>query len=628
MLQAIRDKVTGWIAYGIIFLITIPFALWGVNSYLGGGEVLPAATVDGEDISPQQFDQAYNNYRQRLMQLFGGSIPEALGNETVLRTQVLDQLVEEAALRQYIEKHHYRIGDEALARSIRGMEQFRRDGKFDPEVYAAQVRSMGLTPLAFEQRLRLADSMDQFHNGLRETAFVTPSEMKQYAELKNQKRKIRSLRYRLDPASVKIESSEIEQYFLAHSDRYRTPEQVRINYIELSLDSIKKNIVVSEEDLRARYQDRRESYTTPEFRKASHILIKVDDTTDEAAALAKISKIRERIEKGESFDALATEYSEDPVSAAKGGSLGKVGKGDMVPAFEAALFSLPVGEVSEPVRTQFGWHLILVQSKSGGETKPFASVKSMLADEIKTERAEVQIYDYTESLANIAYEQPNSLQPAAQQFGFSVQTSDWFDRSSGTGIAADAKVRQQAFSDEILEQGLNSEAIELSGQRVVFIRVNDRRPPQAQTLEQVRDQVKSELVKQKLSEGSLKAGTEALQKLKSGAALEDVASEWSAPIKDLGFIERNQAQIDPLVLRRSFTMPRPNQGVVYDGLSVGSGEYAIIELSAVISNSDKLDKDTVDKLEQAQGEAEYQSALKYLGSRAEVVKTPLDQIQF
>ena len=626
MLQAIRDKVTGWIAYGIILLISIPFALWGVNSYLGGGEVAPAATVNGEEISLQTFDRAYSNYRQRLAQLFGGSIPESIGSESALRAEVLNQLVEETALRQYIENQNYRIGDAALGRIISDMDEFKRDGKFDPEIYEAQLRSIGLSPLAFEQQLRLRGSMEQLQNGIRATAFVTPLDRKNFSSMKNQTRKIRSLSYRVDAQSLEIGDNEVEQYFLANTGRYNTPERLRIDYIELSLESIKQNIEISEEDLEVRYQENLATYSNPEFREASHILITTSDEVEDAAALAKIKAIRDRIVAGESFVELARELSEDPVSAADGGSLGEVGRGDMVPTFESALYSLQSDELSEPVKTAFGWHLIKVGSISGGEVRSYDSVKSALSDEIKSELAEVQIYELLERLANVAYEQPDSLLPAADQLDLTVLTSTWFDRSAGTGIAADARVRQLAFSDEILEQGLNSEAVELGNDRVVFIRLNERKPAQAQPLEVVQQQVRAELVNQKMSEVSLKAGTQALAGLESGETLDDLALEWSTEIADHGFVERNQSEVSPAILSRSFSMSKPVQGLVYDGLSLGRGEYVIIELSAVMSSDAEPEQDSIDNLLQSKGGAEYQSALNYLGARAEVVRTPLDEI--
>jgi len=626
MLQAIRDKVTGWIAYGIIFLISVPFALWGVNSYLGGGEVPPAATVNGEEITQPALDRAYANYRQRLAQLFGGSIPETLGSELMLREQVLGQLVEEAALRQYTQKQRYRIGDEELNSVIRGMDVFQRDGQFDTDTYQAQLRSLGYSPPGFEEELRRSGAMEQLQSGILATAFTTPVLEKQFTDLKNQSRKIRSLAYSVDKTAIQPDADEIEQHYLSHTDRYRTAEEVRIDYIELSLDGIKQGIEVSADDVYARYQENKATYTSEEIRDTSHILITVNGDEDAAPALARITEIRERIVNGESFADLARELSEDPGSASEGGSLGEVERGVMVPTFEAALFSMEVDQLSQPVKTPFGWHLIKLDSISGGEIQSFETVKSTLLDEIRTQLAEGQIYDLVENVANIVYEQSDSLLAAAEQLDLTVQTSDWFDRLSGQGIAVEPKVRQMAFSAEVLQQGLNSEAIELDNERVVFIRLNQLRPATEKPLDQVQELIKSELVTIKAREQSLKSGMAALAELNAGKTLDDLAVEWSASIRDHGFVERNQSEIDGAILRRTFSMPKPEQGPVFEGLSVADGNYAIIELSAVLSNDGNVDSKALDELKQARAGAEYQAALKLLTDRAEVVRMPLQDL--
>jgi len=626
MLQAIRDKVTGWIAYGIIFLISVPFALWGVNSYLGGGEAPPAAVVNGEEISLRDLDQAYASYRQRLSQLFGGSIPESLGSESILREQVLRQLVEEVALRQYTEDQYYRIGDEELNRIIRSMDVFQRDGQFDTEIYQSQLRSLGYSPLGFEQELRRTNAMDQLQSGIMATAFDIPLLEKQFTSLDNQTRKIRSLTYCVDTASIQPSAEEIERVYLSRPDRYRSAEQVRVDFIELSLDSIKQSIEVEEDDVYARYQEGRSAYTSAEIREASHILITVKEGEDANPALARITSIRERIEAGENFADLAREFSEDPGSASDGGSLGEVERGIMVQPFEAALFSMETGQLSQPVKTSFGWHLIRLDSISGGETRSFDAVKSELEDEIRTELAESQIYDLVENVANLVYEQSDSLQPAAEQLDLTIETSDWFDRMSGTGIATEPKVRQMAFSAEILRQGLNSEAIELNNDRVVFIRLNQLKPAEVRPLDQVEEQIRSEIITDKAREQGVTAGMAALAELKAGKTLDDLAAEWSESIDDYGFVERNQSGVDSAILGRSFSMLKPEQGPVFEGLPVNNGNYAIIELSAVLSNDGNADSKALDELVKARGSVEYQSALKVLTNRAEVVRTPLEDL--
>ena len=627
MLQAIREKVTGWIAYGIIFLISVPFALWGVNSYLGGGEVLPAAIINGNEVSQQELDQAYTNYRQRLAQLFGGRIPESLGNESRLREQVLSQLIEEYALQQYTQKQGYRIADAELNKIIRNMDAFQRDGKFETETYQAQLRSLGYSPVGFEQQLRRNGSMEQFQNGILDTAFAVPVFEKQFASLNNQTRKIRSLTFRVDASSIDVDADEVDQYYQSNADRYRTQEKVKIDFIEVSLEAVKQGIQVSEDVVRARYNENKDAYSSIEIREASHILIKVNDDQDSDRALTEITEIRERIGNGESFADLAREFSEDPGSAQDGGNLGEIEPGIMVQTFEAALYSMQVDQLSEPVKTGFGWHLIKLHAIKGGETESFATVRTTLEDEIKTEMAEGQIYDLAENLANLTYEQSDSLLPAAEQLGLTVQTSDWFDRFSGEGISTEQKLRQAAFSPEVLQQGLNSEAIELSDDRVLFIRINQHQPAEGRPLEQVREQVVSEIKRGKARQQSEDAGKQALAELNSGKTLSELAEQWSDLIKDYGFVKRDQSDVDASILERGFSMLKPDRGIVFDGLPMASGEYSIIELSAVISSDTGVDQEALDGLVRAQGTADYQSALKLISSRAEVVRTASEDLE-
>ncbi|MDH3447869.1 MAG: peptidylprolyl isomerase, partial [Gammaproteobacteria bacterium] len=425
---------------------------------------------------------------------------------------------------------------------------------------------------------------------------------------------------------IAVDDKQIEEFYQAQADRYRTPEQVKIDYIEVSLEGIKEGIKVSRDEAYARYQDHLDSYTSPEIREASHILIKVESDEQSDQVLARITDIRNRIVNGEDFAELAREESEDPGSASEGGNLGEVERGVMVPTFETELFALQEGQLSEPVKTAFGWHLIKLHSIKGGDTRSFESLQEELENEIKTEKAEVQIYNLVENLANLVYEQPDSLMPAAEQLGLKLQTSDWFDRFSGEGIAAEQMVRRAAFSAEVLQQQLNSEAIEMGSDRVVFIRLNQRKPSEQQPLEQVRDQVRSELIAKNLREQNLAAGKEALAELQAGKLLDELAQEWSAGISDHGFITRQQSEIDALIRNRVFNMPKPEQGIVYDGLSLGNGDYVIVELSAVLSSATEVDQEALDRLNDSVAGFEYQAAVKTLMGRAKIVRTPLEEL--
>jgi len=630
MLQAIRDKLTGWILYAVILLISIPFALWGVNSYLGGGEALPAATVNGVDITSRDLDTAYASYRQQLEQVFGGAIPPALGDESVLKEQVLTQLIEDYALRQYADQQRYRIGDDELNKLIRSMDVFQSDGQFDPQIYQAQVGSQGYSPAGFEQEFRRSQSIDQLKAAINATAFMVPTQQNQFVSLSNQVRKIRVLTRALNSAAYVVSVQQIEDYYQTNASRFMTAEQVRIDFLEVSLERVKSLVEVSEDQLLERYQQTIESYTNAESRTASHILLTMTDdiSEDESRQVRdRLSEIRAQIAAGEDFASLAREYSQDPGSAADGGNLGEIEKGMMVQPFETALYALQAGEVSEPIKTAFGWHLIKLEQVSGGGTSSFDEARADVEDQIRSDLAESQIYDMTENLANLAYEQSDSLVPAAEQLGLELQTSEWFDRYSGTGIALDPQIRNIAFSDDVLNQGVNSEAIELTDNRIVFIRLNERKPAAQKTLDEVKDAIIEMLKQQKGREENKLVGEQALDALNAGKGLDEIAAEWSVAIVDSGFIGRDSTDVDANLLRLAFRMRKPANGMVFDGLTHAKGDYSLVELSAVISNDSDIDSKRVEALNSASAAADYQMVLKLLANRAEIVRTPLSQLQ-
>ena len=631
MLQSIRDKTSGWIAYLIVFLISIPFALWGVNSYFGGGELAPAATVNGVEITARDLDTAYANYRRRLAEVFGGTIPEGFSDESSLKNQVLTQLIEETALRSYSEQNQYRIGDQQLNKMIRSMETFHHDGKFDADIYQRQVRSLGYSSAAFEQELRRTQAMAQLQSGISATAFTVPDIARNLISLNSQTRDIRVLTSKLDSEGYTISEDDIGKHFEDNAARYMTEEQVKIDYIEISLAAIKESVDVAEEQIRAKYEENRDAYTSDEIRTAGHILLTLDaDASEEESQTVekKLLEIRAQLDSGAGFAELAALHSQDPVSASEGGGLGEVERGMMVQPFETVLFDLNVGDISAPVKTSFGWHLIQLNAVAGGEVRSFEDLRDELANGIKSEMAEGQIYDITENLANIAYEQPDSLEPAAEQLGLKLETSNWFGRYLGEGIAAEDKIRVAAFSNEVFNEGQNSEAIELADSRVVYVHLNEHKPAVPRQLDEVRDQIVAELKRRKGREDNLAKGKAALEILISGQSMEFVASDWSVEITNPGNIDRNSTIVDADLVKLAFTMPKPDGSSIYQGFQHANGDYSLVELTAVKTVEDSGSSDEqFQSLTTATAGQEYQSVLKLLANRAEVIRTPLSELE-
>jgi peptidyl-prolyl cis-trans isomerase D len=633
MLQSIREKTTGWIAYTIIFLISVPFALWGVNSYLGGGAEQPAATVNGDEISVRDLDVAYGNYRRQLSQAFGGRIPESFDNEVILKGRVLEQLIEEYALRGYIDKGRYRIGDITLKKVLLNMEVFQRDGSFDADLYRAQVESLGYSTYGFEQQLRQTSAMNQLQSGIANSSFVTASSISHRQQLSSQSRSIRSLTIDVNLDNIDISDTELNDFYAKRQNEYKTEERIKIDFIELNLETIKGNLVVEESQVRDRYESSLDQLSTAEIRHAKHILksVSADATEAESEAIrVELNDIRQQILAGNSFSDLARNHSDDTVSAQDGGDLGEIERGDMVQAFEDALYGLQVSDISEPVKTSFGWHIIQLDAVSGGETPTFEQVRADLEDEIRNELAESQIYDLAENLSNLAYENPDSLEPAAEQLDLSVKSSGWFGRDSGAGIADHTKVRQQAFAADVLTRGLNSEAIEIDNSTVVFLRLSEHQKSEIQLLDIVKDRVLAAAKQDKARKHVLETGQSALESLKSGKTIESLAEELSIALQDTGFIGRNDTKVGRDIVSRVFAMPKPDSSSIFDGIQSSNGSYALIELSEVASG-EAIDTDTetlAKSVIQANANSEYQSVLKHLANSAEVLRTPEGELVY
>lgn len=634
MLQAIRDKTSGWIAYLIIGLISVPFALWGINSYLGGGEQQPAAIVDGDEISVRQLDYAYARYRERLSSLFGGQIPDVFSDESTLKEQVLTQLIEERVLLNYIQDKGFRVGDIKLFENIRSMQNFQQDGQFSKELYQNQLASQGYTPALFEQELRRSLEMEQLKMAINSSAFTLPVQLDLFNRLQNQARKIRTLTIENRYDSMSASEQEVSDFYNQQSARFMDPAKVKVDYIELNLDNIKQTIQISEDQLLDRYDQLREQLTTAEMRTASHILLSVSKDDDEEAVKKKITDLKNRIDQGEDFSQMAREYSNDPGSAQDGGELGEVERDMMVKPFETALFSLQTGEVSGPVKTQFGWHLIKLHEVSGGETQTFEQSRTQIEQDIMTEMAESQIYDLAENLANIGYEQPDSLLPASEQLGLTIQTTDWFTRSTGEGLPEQEKIRQIAFSDDVLNQNRNSETIELADNRIIIMRVSSHEPATKQSLESVKDIINDTLKKKKGREQTQQTGKKFLAELRSGESLGTIANRLSVAIIDENFVKRDNTTVERDVLNAAFSMVKPAEGkTVYEGIIEADGDYTLIELSEIRSDetqaSDKptQDDDASKTLSDASANFEYQALLKVLTEQADVIRIPVTELQ-
>ena len=580
MLQNIRDNSQGWIAKTIIGLIVVLMALTGFDAiFQAASHSQDAAKVNGQTISQNELSQAVDMQRRQLMQQLGKDFDPAMLDEKMLREAALKGLIDRKLLLQGAEDAGFAFSEAALDQLILQTPEFQVDGKFSAERFDQVIRQMGYGRMQFREMLAEEMLIGQLRTGLAGSSFITDKQVDAFARLDKQTRDFASLTLKPDTAAVKLSDDEIKAHYDEHAKEFMSPDQVVIDYIELKKSAYFDQVEVSEDQLKALYE--KEIASLAEQRHAAHILIEVNDKVDDAQAKARIEEIQQRIAKGEDFAALAKELSQDPGSASNGGDLGFAGEGVYDPAFEQALYALDKDQVSAPVRTQFGYHLIKLLGVEAPEVPSFASLKDKLTRELKTQQVEQRFVEVTKQLEDSAFESSDLAQPA-QELGLKVQTAAPFGREGGEGITANRAVIQAAFSEEVLEEGSNSNALELDPETVVVLRVKEHRKPAQLPLETVADSIRAHLVKEKATE-ELKAKADALVKGLRDGSIDATAGfegqQWVAHEA----VTRGQEGIDPASLKALFRMGKPQakDKPVYGNVVLGDGSLVVLQLKGV-----------------------------------------------
>ena len=585
MLQSIRDKAQGWIAYVIVGLISIPFALWGIHEYTGGGSEPAVAKVGDAEITRRALDINLNNYRTRLAQQFGGRVPDIFTDE-VLRAQVLESLINEELLNQKTAELHIRAGDQMVSDEISSIEAFQRNGQFDTEAYKQALSMSGRSSVAFEEQIRASLGSEILRTAVSATEPVTDAEIDTLLKLRNQKRVASWVT--VEAASVQdipeVTDAEIEEYYNQNGEQFPKPEQVRLEYVELNLDSIADTVSIDDAEVRAFYDDaeKQKQFISEEQRGIRHILVKVDDNRSDEDARKEAERILAELTAGADFAELAIASSGDTGSAARGGDLGLVKRGIMVKPFEDAAFALEKDQISEPVRSRFGYHIIQVTAIEGGELQPFEEVREQIARELKRQEAETLFADKYDQLGNLAYATPDSLKPAAEALGLELRQSDWVPKTDGIGQLSNPKIISTVFAPDALERRFNSDIIELSVDDYIVARVIDYEPRSIKPLEEVSSVIRGTLEADKRSNIVADKAGELLDRIRGGASVEAVAEEAGFSVEKEREIGRNEEGVPAAVRQKVFSMSRPaGESVSWESVELASGSYAVIGLHAV-----------------------------------------------
>lgn len=592
MLLGLRDRISGYLAWIFVVLITIPFVLWGIQEYVGLGEPTYAIKVNDETIPQSEYERTMAIARTSLAQAYGGRIPAGFDIDSYLRKQTVEQLIQNELMDQLFARHNYRVDAATMQQTIMQDTYFHIDGKFSNTRYREELRSRGVTPQEYEDLLRHQMLTAQLSQGLVQTSFIPEAELAEYVKISHQMRDFAYVQvpFSVYEKNIKVSAEEVEQYYNDHPGELVTDERVKIAYLEFSLDEMAKEVKVSDPTLRDLYQSAIEAgrYQTEEVRKASHILVSVPDNADQAVIDEKKKKAEEilqRLRQGEKFAELAKKESEDPGSAQQGGDLGDVRRGVMVKPFEDALFALEKGKLSEPVLTRFGFHIIKVDSIEPAQVQAFNEVKDEIEQNYRKEQTDAAFYDRVDRLQTLTFENPGDLASIGEQLGLEIKESGFFARNDGDakGVASNASVREAAFSNAVLIEKQNSGLIEVGDSHVVVLRIKEHEESRPKTLAEARTEITEILKREKTFAAVEEAAAKILAELPGGKP-EAIARRYDAQFKAFSSVKREDAGANvPHEIRQAvFRMPAPAAGAQeFKKISLTNGDAAIVSLSGV-----------------------------------------------
>ena len=603
MLQKLRDKTSGWIATVILGLLIVPFAFFGMESYMSqqvdnyaariaqppswwksAPQVWPVSYLwTFHDIDSQVYRERLEMVRMNMREQQGENFDPKAFESVENKRRILDALIDEQLMKLAAERDGIVISDAEVRESIRKFPDFQVDGAFNADRYQLLLASQNppMSPRDFEARIRDSLKNELIPSGIARSAFVTDAELDRLMRLLGEHRDVGFVALPpVAPDAGEVTAAQIDAWYQAHKSEYRKPETVRLEYVEVDGSAVPA-AAVDEAALHKRYQEQIGKYSSTEKRDVAHILVTVAanaSDADKKAAEAKAKKVAKA--PGADFAALARANSDDAGSKAGGGSLGLIAKGGMPGAFDDTAFAMRAGEVRGPVKTDFGWHIIKVNTVQAAVQRPFEDVRADLEKELQEGSRERAFNELTGKLVDAAYRTPTSLEPAAKALGLPLQTTPAFTRAGGPGIASDQKVLRVAFSETMLQDGTASDPIELGPERTVLVRVIEHEAEKALPLAQVRDAVVA-AIRADRQRKAAEAAADALVKAAKAKGLAAAAQEAGLAVADLNDITRGMPVPSPQAAQAFFNEPRPQAGQASVNKVLAGGQYVVFAVRAV-----------------------------------------------
>ena len=626
MLQRIRDRLHGPLAYVVLGPIVVVFVAWGaygiVNLSVGGSNY--AAEADGAKISLEEARNVWLRTQGMWQQRLGGAeLPAPLRDK--LQDQTLENLIQSKLIEQRTQGLGYRASPEQLHEAIQSEPAFQVGGHYDPEAARAALAQAGMPVETFENQMRAEVRRVQLEGGIRSSNFLTPAELARLTALEDQQREVRYLVLPADrfSAGVKVDEAAVQAYYKEHQQQYMTSESDHIEYAELRLDAVAALETVSEGDLKAAYEKAKSRLLVPEKRRARHILI---TGKDDAAALAQATKVLEEVKAGKDFGELARQYSQDPGSAKNGGDLGWAERSSFVAPFADTLFAMSVGEIKGPVKTQFGYHIIRLDEIQAGKGKSFEEARPDLESQLRRDRATDRFGEVQEQLQSKVTSAGADLNSLAEEFH--LQHGDIPNFAKGTGgapLGPAPQLQEVLFADPPLATGRIAGPLVLGDDRLVVAKVLDHRAPKAKPLAEVREAIVSAIAREEGTKAALKAADAAREKLLGGASFDAIAQELKVSAEPAHFIGRQDPSAQAQVREAVFAMPAPAGKPSIRTLSLTDGSAAVVEVTAVRSTTAPDQKALAERgLREAQnrGQNEVMGYIADVRRTADVKKNP------
>ena len=635
MLQNIGDVLKGqrWLAFLILGLLILVFALWGTYGVvdLTFGAPKYALKVNGEEVPAGKVQQAWQERQSQYQQQTKADIPPAV--RTQLQNQLLDQYVRETLMRQRATEAGFRVGDAAVISAYQSESAFQVDGKFNEMAAKGMLAQIGLSPAAYERQLRDSLQVSQLERSLQLGDFLTESEIRRAFALENEQREVR---YALLPlagfaAAVTVDDARAKAWYDAHPDDYLTKESVRLQYAELRLETIAAALTVNPEDLKAWYQQNQSRYVEAEKRRARHILITIDgkkDAAADAAALAKAQAVLKEARAGGDFAALAKKYSQDPGSARQGGDLGWALRGAYVQAFADRLFTMKAGETSEPVKTQFGYHIIRLDDVQAEHSRTLADAHAQIETDYRRERAADLFGDRQEQLQQkLETTSGADLAALSKEFGLTMGEIPDYMRGGGGALGVNAELSNVVFSDRVLKDQRIGGPVALADDHLVIVKAIEHRAPKPRPLAEVRADVNESVAKEAGTKAARAAADAAVKRLIAGASLDEIAREFKTTATPAALMGRGDPQPPAQIRDAAFTASGIGVGKpVYEAIAMDEGGAAVLEVLSVkpgtAGANPANDQQLVTGFAQRHGQADFSAYLAEMERRAKIRRNP------